>query len=323
MEILNRLTTQLERYIRPQGLKILSLIGLAYLTTKSLGAISSFWRTFVYFGHNLPQRYGAGSWALITGGAQGIGAAFALQLASKGFNIILVDINETNMALTATNITTQYPTVLVKTIVCDFSKTWQEGFLNFLDEEITGLDISILVNNVGRLCGVGPVHSYVEKDVVDTVAVNILPMTLLSRRIVPSMLKRPQRSAIINISSAVALYPWPILAPVYGATKAYIDILSRSVSEEVGDKIDVISVRPSGVSTALLGNPPLNSFIIAPVSVATSVLKQIGNVNATSGHWRHEIRDWIYRSAYLRKRSVKQVIEKLAKRRALAESTKS
>ena len=38
----------------------------------------------------LAQRYGAGSWALITGASDGLGKSFAQQLASHGFNLVLV-----------------------------------------------------------------------------------------------------------------------------------------------------------------------------------------------------------------------------------------
>lgn len=40
--------------------------------------------------HNLQERYGANSWAIITGSTNGIGAGFAEQLAEEGFNLILV-----------------------------------------------------------------------------------------------------------------------------------------------------------------------------------------------------------------------------------------
>lgn len=73
----------------------------AYLTTKFI-----FRRTKAIIGAlklkqvDIANRYGRGTYALITGGAGGIGKEFALDLASKGFNLILVDCNEVNLEAT-------------------------------------------------------------------------------------------------------------------------------------------------------------------------------------------------------------------------------
>ena len=43
---------------------------------------------------NVLNRYGSGSYAFITGGSDGIGKAFAFDLGSQGFNLILVARNK-------------------------------------------------------------------------------------------------------------------------------------------------------------------------------------------------------------------------------------
>ncbi len=49
-----------------------------------------------------PERYGPkGSWAVVTGSTDGIGKAFAMELASRGFNIVLISRNIDKLNATA------------------------------------------------------------------------------------------------------------------------------------------------------------------------------------------------------------------------------
>lgn len=55
-----------------------------------------FWRTIVYltrmyFGTPVTiARYGKDSWAVVTGASDGIGRGIAIELASRGFNVVLI-----------------------------------------------------------------------------------------------------------------------------------------------------------------------------------------------------------------------------------------
>ena len=45
----------------------------------------------IYFGTQVTQeRYGKGSWAVVTGSTDGIGKGLALELAARGFNLVLI-----------------------------------------------------------------------------------------------------------------------------------------------------------------------------------------------------------------------------------------
>jgi short-subunit dehydrogenase len=88
----------------------------------------------------------------------------------------------------------------------------------------------MLVNNVGIL-NIGSFDKIDEKLLKDELVVNILPITLLSHHVIPLMLTRKSKSAIVNLSSAAIEVLFPHNA-VYNATKAFDDMLSRSLADE-------------------------------------------------------------------------------------------
>ena len=54
-------------------------------------------RRFFRFMPNLQKKYGVGSWAIVTGGANGIGKAFCFELAKQGMNVLILDKDDENM----------------------------------------------------------------------------------------------------------------------------------------------------------------------------------------------------------------------------------
>ena len=292
MDSLTRINQTLNTYIHPQTTSVLSILGLFVISKKALQAFRAISSIVHIKTYDLPQRYGSGSWALITGGAGGLGAAYARQLAAKGFNIIAIDLNEKNLSLTADAIKKQYPDIQVKSIVCDFADSGQPGFYDNLLKDVEELDISILVNNVGIGFDHIPFHEMSEETVRRILTVNTVPMTMLSRKLITTMLKRARRSAIINMSSMGGVYPHPNEA-MYTATKSYIDVLSRMMEVYVKDKIDVVSIRPNLISTALTDYSKVTWDCLSPDVVVESVLRTLGKHTYTFGHPRHTISVWL------------------------------
>jgi len=66
--------------------------------------------------------------------------------------------------------------------------------------------------------------------------------------LLPKLLERPARSAIINLSS-IAYKHLSGFIPVYSAAKTYNLALSLSVADSYKDKIDVMAVTPHGVKS--------------------------------------------------------------------------
>ena len=83
----------------------------------------------MYFGTRVSvERYGENLWAVVTGASDGIGKAMAMELASRGFNILLIARNIHKLNDVAQLIQDQYKKQ-TKVIVFDFSKdTSIEGY---------------------------------------------------------------------------------------------------------------------------------------------------------------------------------------------------
>ncbi|CAG7821074.1 unnamed protein product, partial [Allacma fusca] len=86
-----------------------------------------------------------GKWAVVTGASDGIGKAFAEQLANLGLNIVLISRSKDKLDLVASNIGEN--TVQTKVISVDF--THGVSVYDQIKEETEGMDIGVLINNVG------------------------------------------------------------------------------------------------------------------------------------------------------------------------------
>jgi meso-butanediol dehydrogenase/(S,S)-butanediol dehydrogenase/diacetyl reductase len=187
--------------------------------------------------------------AAITGGARGIGLAVARGFASEGYSIALIDVKEDTLAKAATD--PAFAEVEVIGIVSDVSdaKDCESAMQQVLDK--LGR-VDVLVNNAG----VG-FHSPLDKlsveDIDNVLDVNTRGPILLTRAIVPHMIKRGSGS-IINISSASAKIGAANLAP-YSASKAALVGFTRALAIELATEgIRVNAVCPGITNTAMMAN---------------------------------------------------------------------
>lgn len=91
----------------------------------SLSVLYLIWPFFVYFFFFIflsksQQLKKAGEWAIVTGASEGIGKAFAEQLAKRKLNILLISLPEDKLEIAAEEIAKKY-NVLTKTFAGDFS----------------------------------------------------------------------------------------------------------------------------------------------------------------------------------------------------------
>jgi len=121
-------------------------------------------------------------------------------------------------------------------------------------------------------------HNVTEQCITDHVKVNCLPMVLLTRHFIPIFTERlkskKQKSAILNVGSFAGVLPC-VYFHVYGATKAFVNVFSRTLNIEYPE-LDIMCLNPSEVSTPMTGNRPPDAMTITSNACAKWTLKDLG-----------------------------------------------
>ncbi|NVD43583.1 SDR family oxidoreductase [Qipengyuania atrilutea] len=192
-----------------------------------------------------------GKLALVTGAAQGLGAAQAALLAREGARVLLTDINESGAKKTAAAICEECGADTAFAIKHDVTDAadW-DAAIDAAREKLGGL--SVLVNNAG--IGVaGNIETCSFEDWRRAFAVNVDSAFLGSQKAL-GLMKDYQPGSIVNISSIAGLIASDTM-PAYNASKAAVWMLSKSVAlhcAKQGWDIRCNSVHPTFVDTPIL-----------------------------------------------------------------------
>ncbi|ETN60179.1 steroid dehydrogenase [Anopheles darlingi] len=242
--------------------------------------------------NSLAQKYG--EWAVITGGSDGIGKAYAHYLAQKGMKVLLVARNAVKLTKVSQEINEKYG-VDCRYAVADFSKG--EQIFPQLEKELAPYDIGILVNNVGVINEKPILLERMDKALLwNLININVGAATLLCNIVIPKM-KSNKRGLIVNISSMSALAPTPYLN-VYAATKAYMTSFSHALHEELKPYgIECQTVSPGFVHTSMTeylaptegSQAPLSRRLLKVNDFIRYAGYTLGKVSTTCGHWSHGI----------------------------------
>ncbi|EWS76394.1 oxidoreductase, short chain dehydrogenase/reductase family protein (macronuclear) [Tetrahymena thermophila SB210] len=271
----------------------LAFLYAARLATKSLGSIFGLINRQLIPGFNLIERYGKGSYAAISACTDGIGKGFALELARRGFNLVMFIRNAQKGEALAEEIrNTINKDIDVVIVEVDFQKILNPGTIEAAIEKVKGIDISILVNNVGMYINNPAFELQTNTEIYNIISMNIGAQALLTRGLISQISSRKQKGAIINLSSVTSLTPLAGFI-LYGASKLFNDYFSRALEEEYKGKLDVISVKPGWVATPMTDKMKKKQLEITPQQCASSVLRQLGRISVTAGHFQHEIATFV------------------------------
>ena len=270
--------------------------------------LKGFHKYFILKEKNLIERYGEGSWVVITGASSGQGYDMALAFAERGFNLLMIGSKRTDE--TEAYIHTTYPLVKTKVIHKDFRKAFEDDFFNDIQEAFDeiGDNLAILVNNVGHRVGWNPYHEMDASYIKDVIATGTIVQSRLTHMVIPTFMKRKQqdiKSALINIT-AQCMHPnflfgltlsneisVPYLS-VYEAANAFGFYQGNSIFKEYEGVFDILNITPGAVitkNTECLSNTMFN--VKGDVFVK-QIMKMIGNVQGhTCAYWGHALSNYL------------------------------
>jgi short-subunit dehydrogenase len=241
---------------------------------------------FIRRGKDLAERYGKGTWVLVTGATGGIGEEFCIQLGKLGFNIVLVSRSKAKLEESENRVKKAFPNIKTKTVAADFSEPVTPKFYQDIKEQVKGLDISIIVNNAGiaMFKFFEQVNPQEMKDMIQT---NCCAPAMLTHTFINDLLKRRNRSAVINIASIASLSPISYQGG-YSATKVFLRFFTYSLHDNFKHKIDVLGVNPGFVETKMIDGAD-GDYVCTPQDTVKGSLRDLGYDIETNAYIVHSV----------------------------------
>jgi hypothetical protein len=184
-----------------------------------------------------------GPWALVAGASEGIGAAFAEELAARGLDVILVARREEPLRALAAQIRAAHG-VQARTASVDL------GAPTVLDEvrrAVEGLEIGLLVYNAA-VSLIGPFLEQPLADKLRAIDVNCRGPLILTDELGRAMARRG-RGGIVLMTSLAGTQGTPYVT-TYAATKAFDLVLAEGLWDELREHgVDVLGCRAGATRT--------------------------------------------------------------------------
>src|SRR5262249_9685246 len=173
--------------------------------------------------------------AIVTGASRGLGAVIARVLAERGHALVVMARQAGPLRETAEALARHGSTGVA--VARDITDAWARAQLVSAARELGGLDV--LVNNASELGGIGPLMAFDVQRFGRVFPVNAGAPIALIQLAAPLLAER--RGLIVNITSDAAQGAYAGWGP-YGASKAALELLTRTLAAELG---------PSGVSAGV------------------------------------------------------------------------
>lgn len=218
------------------------------------------------------DRYGP--WAVVAGASEGLGAAFATELAGRGLHLVLLARRAQALDEVAARLRDEHR-VEVRTAAVDLG---EPDVLQRVRDATAGLDVGLLVYNAAY----SEIGRFVDQDIAGklrTLDVNCRAPLLLTHHFGRQMAARGHGGIVLM--SSLAGFQGSALLTVYAATKAFNTVLGEGLWDELrGRGVDVVPFVAGATTTPnfLKTEPrPGGTPLMSAETVAREALTALGH----------------------------------------------
>ena len=183
--------------------------------------------------------------ALITGASRGLGEVIARVLAERGYDLVVGARDPVALASVAESLSARGSRVV--SVAGDVVDASVRARLVNAARELGGLNL--LINNASELGRIGPLVEFDVQRFGRVFPVNVEAPIALIQLAIPLLSQR--RGLVVNITSDAAQGAYPGWGP-YGASKAALELLTRTLAAELGDRgVSAVLVDPGDMRTRM------------------------------------------------------------------------
>jgi uncharacterized protein len=205
-----------------------------------------------------------GPWAVVAGASEGLGAAFAEVLATRGVNLVLLA-RRAELLAEVTGRLSAERSVEVRAEACDLARP---DLASVLARVTCDLDVGLAIYNAAY-APVGNVLDHSTDDLLRVIDVNVRGPLVFARTLAPAMVKRG-RGGVVLMSSMAGFQGAPRIA-TYAASKAFNTVLGEGLWRELAPHgVDVLvscagAIRTPGYKKTAKGDAPgtLDAAVVA------------------------------------------------------------
>jgi len=231
------------------------------------------------------HRYGP--WAVVTGASDGIGRAFAQQLAASGLNLVLVARREPVLQALAAELRRSHG-VQCRVMALDLADL---EAVHRLADSTAALDVGLLVAAAGFGTS-GPLLEAdlgAESEMADLNCTSVMAQAWhFGKRFA-----QRGRGGVVFMSSLLAFHGTPRAAH-YAATKAYVQTLAEGLRVEWAPLgVDVIASAPGPIQTGFAARANMQMAQALPAEVVARVTMQaLGRKTTVRPGWLSKLLGW-------------------------------